>query len=61
MYKDCFKHIYFTHTSIENLAINKVLRGSGVGDCHVVAGFENYQAEGSRFERVGSQKLKGDG
>ena len=41
--------------------INKVLHETCVEDCHLVAGFENTWAARSRFERVGSQKLKANG
>ena len=37
--------------------INKVLRESGVEDRHLVAGFENNRAGGSRFEKVGSENF----
>ena len=40
---------------------NKVLHESVVEDRHLVAKFENNGARGSRFERVGSKKLKGNG
>ena len=35
------------------------MRESGVEDRHLVAGFENNQAGGSRLERVGSQNFNG--
>ena len=47
--------------TLVQVEINKVLRESGVEDCHLVAGFENNRSGGSRFERVGLQKLKGNG
>jgi len=37
--------------------INKVLHESVVEGRHLVAGFENNWAGGSRFERVGSQNF----
>ena len=47
--------------TLVQVKIDKVLRESGVEDRHLVAGFENNQSGGSRFERVGLQKLKGNG
>ena len=46
--------------TLVQVEINKVLRDSGVEDRHLVAGFENYWAGGSRFERVGSQNFLGN-
>ena len=43
--------------TLVQVEINKVLRESGVEDRHLVAGFENNRAGGSRFERVGSQNF----
>ena len=45
--------------TLVQVEINKVLRDTGVEDCHLVAGFENNQAGGSRFERVGFLQSKG--
>ena len=45
--------------SLVQVEICNVLRESGVEDRHLVAGFENNQAGGSRFERVGSQNFNG--
>ena len=47
--------------TLVQVKIDKVLRESGVEDRHLVAGFENNWSGGSRFERVGLQKLKGNG
>ena len=40
---------------------NKVLHETFVEDRHLVARYENNWAGGSRFERVGSPMLKGNG
>ena len=45
--------------TLVQVEINKVLRESGVGDRHLVAGFENNGAGGSRFERGVSQNFNG--
>ena len=45
--------------SLVQVEICNVLRESGVEDRHLVAGFENNQAGGSRLERVGSQNFNG--
>ena len=47
--------------SLVQVEICNVLRESGVEDRHLVAGFKNNRAGGSRFERVGSQISKGNG
>ena len=43
--------------TLVQVKIDKVLRESGVEDCHLVAGFENALAARSRFEREGSQNF----
>ena len=43
--------------TLVQVKIDKVLRESGVEDRHLVAGFENNRAVGSRFERTGSQNF----
>ena len=45
--------------SLVQVEICNVLRESGVEDRHLVAGFKNNRAGGSRFERVGSQNFNG--
>ena len=46
-------------TSVQ-VEINKVLHATVVEGRHLVAGFENNPAGGSRFERVGSQNFLGN-
>ena len=41
--------------TLVQVEINNVMHESGVENRHLVAGFENNRAGGSRFERVGSQ------
>ena len=63
MYQDCL-NIYIllaqAFKTLVQVEINKVLRESGVDNHHLVAGFGNYWAGGSRFERVGSQNFLGN-
>ena len=64
MYQDCF-NIYIllpqAFKTFVQVEIYNVLHEWGVEDCHLVARFENTWAARSRFERVGSQKLKANG
>ena len=62
-YLDWRENLYFNlqtfRTSVQ-VEINKVLHATVVEGRHLVAGFENNPAGGSRFERVGSQNFLGN-
>ena len=63
-HQDWQENWYFnlqTLRTFVQLEIISVLHNSVVEGRHLVAGFENNGARGSRFERVGSQMLKGNG